>query len=291
MGKTAEVINCSVAPQDLRWLYHKGEFRVYNGSSEEQALSDADLLIATDLGGSGRLGNMLPPILRSRCKKAVLDHHIYENDIFDLPVIDPKASSTAEIVYRILIRLRAELDEELAIPLYVGLTSDTGNFRYSSTTRAVHEMAGHLLSSGVRPEEIWHQMECQVPFDKMKCLGLLLARILIEEDGRLAWVSADRKFLERNQTVPRDSFEVVNYFLRLKGVEIGAFLLEIGAHLTKVSLRSSGVVDVSLLALEHGGGGHRFAAGFTLPHSLREAEGIVLQTIKQRLREAPTGAV
>jgi phosphoesterase RecJ-like protein len=125
----------------------------------------------------------------------------------------------------------------------------------------------------------------------MKCLGLLLARILIEEDGRLAWVSADRKFLERNQTVPRDSFEVVNYFLRLKGVEIGAFLLEIGAHLTKVSLRSSGVVDVSLLALEHGGGGHRFAAGFTLPHSLREAEGIVLQTIKQRLREAPTGAV
>mgnify|MGYP001443678589 CR=1 FL=1 len=284
MGKQAEVINCSVAPAALRWLYEKGEFRVYNGKTEEAILHAADVIIATDLGGSARLGNMLEPIRRSPGQKVVIDHHLYENDLFDVAVIDSSASSTAELVYRALKQLGATFDDDIATPLYVGLVCDTGHFRYSSSTALVHEMAAHLIRGGVRPDVVYDQMECQVPLQKMRCLGLLLARIFTEEEGQLAWVSADRDFLERNQTLPRDAFEVVNYLLRLKGVSVGVFLLEVADRITKVSLRSAGIVDVSGFALKYGGGGHLFAAGCTLPFSLRETEALVVRSMRELLR-------
>lgn len=282
-GKSAQVINCSVPPGDLRWLYGKGELSIFNGATEAKALAEADLLIATDLGGAQRLGTMLDPFRKAAGRKALIDHHLYEDDLFQLRCVDTGASSSAEIVYRILTALDAEITADLAVPLYVGLMTDTGSFSYGSTSPASHRMAAALVEAGVQPQEIWFRMACQIPLGKMRCLGLLLARLSTEMDGRLVSASADRDFLARNDTLPRDAFEVVNYFLRVKGVEAGAFFLEVARDLTKVSLRSAGRVDVGRLAAARGGGGHRHASGLTVPLPLQDAQQSILAELRREL--------
>ena len=260
-GKEAMVINCSSVPHDLRWLYERGEFQVYNGARHEKRVLEADAIVATDIGGSERLGKMLDPVRRSRGTKIVVDHHVYDNDLFDLPLITVDVSSSAELTYDLLRHMGARMDRHLAEPLYVGLASDTGGFAYSATSPQAHRMAAELLQAGVDPHSVWRKTHCQVPHGKMRFLGLLMSQLQLEHDGRLIWTSVDLDFLRLNDTVPRDAFEIVNHFLHVKGVEVGVFFMEITKTRTKVSLRSAGTVDVCRVAKRHGGGGHRFAAG------------------------------
>ena len=95
--KSASVINCSSAPHDLRWIYDRGEFHVYNGGKHEKKVVKADAVVATDIGGSERLGKMMDAVRRCEGTKIVIDHHIYANDMFDLALIRTDASSSAEI--------------------------------------------------------------------------------------------------------------------------------------------------------------------------------------------------
>ncbi|MAG55052.1 MAG: hypothetical protein CMJ83_02050 [Planctomycetes bacterium] len=285
-GKEAWVINCSSAPHDLRWLYERGEFHVYSGGRQFKRVQDADVIVATDIGGSDRLGKMMEPVKRSKATKLVIDHHIYENDLFDLELIDCHASSSAEITYRLLQDLGADIDVAIAEPLYVGLVSDTGGFAYSATSPAAHEMAAELLEAGVDPHYVWRKLTCQVPFNKMRFLGLLMARLNLVAEERLVWTSVDLDFLKRNETAPRDAFEIVNHFLHLKGVEVGAFFMEISKTKTKVSMRSAGRIDVCEIAKGNGGGGHRFAAGCTIEKGLARAIPTVLDALERLIVEA-----
>ena len=283
-GKAATVINCSAAPQDLRWLYQPGEFKIYGPGRSERLVEGADVILATDIGGSDRLGKMLEPVRRAAATRIVIDHHVYENDIFDEALIETAASSAAELTYHLLRHMGAELGPELAEPLYVGLVSDTGGFAYSATTARAHLMAATLVEAGVDPHHVWRQTHCQVPHNKMRFLGLLLARLVLECDGRVIWTSTDLDLLKRNDTLPRDAFEVVNHFMRVKGVEVGLFFMEISKTRTKVSLRSTGSVDVSEIARQYGGGGHRFAAGCTVPDKeLPKAISHLLDEVSRRL--------
>ncbi len=283
-GKAATVVNCSAAPQDLRWLYQPGEFKIYGPGRGERLVREADVILATDIGGSDRLGKMLEPVRRADATRVVIDHHIYENDLFDEALIETAASSAAELTYHLLRHMGAELGPDLAEPLYVGLVSDTGGFAYSATTARAHLMAATLVDAGVDPHHVWHQTHCQVPHNKMRFLGLLLARLVLECEGRVIWTSTDLDLLKRNDTLPRDAFEVVNNFMRVQGVEVGLFFMEISKTRTKVSLRSTGDVDVSEIAKQFGGGGHRFAAGCTVPDKgLPEAISLLLDQVAMRL--------
>ena len=263
-GKTASVINCSSTPHDLRWMYDRGEFHVYNGGKHEKKVIHADAIVATDIGGSERLGKMLDPVKRSKGTRIVIDHHIYDNDLFDLALIRAEASSSAEVTYDLLRHMGATIDRSIAEPLYVGLVSDTGGFAYSATSPRAHTMAASLLEAGVDPQQVFRKTQCQVPASKMRFLGLMMSRLNYEADERVVWTAVDLEYLREQQTAPRDAFEIVNHFLRVKGVEVGAFFMEISKTRTKVSLRSAGSVDVCSIAKEHGGGGHRFAAGCTV---------------------------
>lgn len=263
-GKDAVLINCSAAPQNLRFLYTRDEFSVFEPDRHDAAISRANVIVATDIGGSARLGKMLEPIRRSKALRVVIDHHIYENDLFDYPLIWEAASSSAEIAYHLIQSMGGTLTLDLALPLYVGLISDTGNFSYSATSPEAHRIAAQLLECGVLPQTVWRQLTCTAPLAKMRILGQCLSRLKLESGGRVVWTSMESAGLLRFRLPARDAFEVVNHLLHLKDVDAGAFFLEIGQDRTKVSLRSAGRVDVCRIARTYGGGGHRFAAGCTI---------------------------
>lgn len=263
-GAAAEVVNCSAVPHNLRFLYQKPEFSVYDPQKHDALLRECDAIVATDIGGSARLGKMEAPVRASPATRIVIDHHLYDNDLFDIPVIWTGASSSAEITWHLILSMGGEVTERIAEPLYVGLVSDTGGFAYSATSPTAHRMAALLLEAGVDPYTVWRKLFCQTPLPKMRLLGNCLSRLRVEHADRVVWTAVDIATLNRNRLPARDAFEVVNHFLQVKGVLVGAFFLEIDGGRTKVSLRSTGEVDVCAIAKRHGGGGHRFASGCTV---------------------------
>ena len=263
-GKDVRIINCSSVPEDLRFLVRTGEVITFQKGRHESELRDAGAVVAFDLGGAGRLGRMEECVRASGGAKALLDHHIFENDLFDTLYVDTQVSSSAELTYRLIQRMGGRIDHSLAEPLYIGLVQDTGSFNYNSTSPFVHRMAAEFLEAGVDPYRIWKKIACQKPFGRVRLLGLSLSRIEMLAQGRVAGVDIDLDYLRNNGGEVRDAFEVVNHFLTIRGVEIGVLALQIGTKKVKFSMRSSGRHDVHAIAAEFGGGGHRFAAGFTV---------------------------
>ena len=284
-GRNVRLINCSATPSNLRFMVKSGEFSVYHPERHHSVVDEADVILATDIGGANRLGRMEVPVRESGACRIVVDHHLYENDLFDLCLIDPRASSSAELTYDLLETMGAKLTVDIAEPLYIGLVSDTGGFAYQATSPRAHLLAARFLEAGVDPHRVWRDLNCQMSFAKILSLGDCLASLRLEEEGQLVWTAVDKAFLRRNAVPARDVFEVVNHFLHLRGVEVGAFFLEIDASKTKVSLRSSGRVDVSRIADGHGGGGHRYAAGCTVDGcGFAEARDMILAELAEELR-------
>jgi phosphoesterase RecJ-like protein len=128
----------------------------------------------------------------------------------------------------------------------------------------VHRLAAEFIEKGVSPAKIWRELHCGQPLSKLQLLGSALAGIQTDCGGKLAWSLADKDVMKQLGVVPRDAFEIVNYLLRVRGVEVGVFFFPVDETRTKVSLRSAGRVDVCELAERHGGGGHKFASGCTV---------------------------
>ena len=263
-GKNVRILNCSSVPEDLRFMVRSGEVVTFQKQKHAGVVEGARTIVAFDLGGAGRLGRMEEPVRSSGARKALVDHHLFENDLFDLALVDPKASSSAEITYRIIRSIGGTIDRDIAEPLYVGLIQDTGSFNYNSTSPQTHRIAAEFLEAGVNPHRIWKKLNCQKGFDRVRLMGLNVSRIELSPDRRVASVKVDLSYLAKNKGEVRDAFEVVNHFLTIAGVEVGCLALQLSSDKTKFSLRSSGRYDVFPIARQFGGGGHRYAAGFTV---------------------------
>lgn len=263
-GKKVRIINCSSVPEDLRFLARQGEVLTYRKEHHEEDVKKAGAIVAFDLGGLSRLGRMEAPVRESEATRILVDHHIFDERLFDKMVVDVTASSSAEITYKIIRACGGELDGDTAEPLYVGVIQDTGSFNYNSTSPYTHRIAAEMLEAGVNPHRVWKKLNCQKDFKRVRLMGLNISRIELGHEGRVASVKVDLEFLEKNRGEVRDAFEVVNHFLTINGVEVGCLALQIGSRRTKFSLRSSGRFDVFDIARSFGGGGHRYAAGFTV---------------------------
>jgi nanoRNase/pAp phosphatase (c-di-AMP/oligoRNAs hydrolase) len=263
-GKKVRIMNCSGVPEDLRFLTRSGEVITFQKDRHVDEVIEAAHVVAFDLGGAVRLGRMEGPVRAAEGTRILIDHHLYDGDIFDLSLVLPKASSSAEITYDLLKAMKEPMTRELAEPLYVGVVQDTGSFNYNSTSPKTHLMAAEFLNAGVDPYRIWKKLNCQKPFGRVKLMGENVARIRVEEEGRLASVKVDLAFLKERGGEVRDAFEVVNHFLTIKGVEMGVLGLQIASDKTKFSMRATGPHDVAKIASEFGGGGHRYAAGCTM---------------------------
>lgn len=264
MGKTSQILNCSSVPPDLRFMVRSGEIITYQKDRHEEVVATIPHIIAFDLGGAGRLGRMEKPVRRAKGKRILIDHHIFDDSLFSDGVVAPDRSSSAEITFELIKAMGQKVDRDIATPLYVGIVQDTGSFNYNTTSHYTHLAAAELLQAGVNPHRIWKKLNCQQPFKRIRLLGQNLARIEMSACGRLAVVKVTLQYLKENEGEVRDAFEVINHLLSIDGVEVGMLGLQIGTERSKFSLRSGGRCDVFSIASSFGGGGHRYAAGFTV---------------------------
>lgn len=236
-----------------------------------------DLLVACDTADRARLGTA-EALLDEAEQVLVVDHHVSNGGFGDVGYIDPSASATAEMVYRILKKLDWKLTEEVAAALYVGVVTDTGRFQYSMTTPAVHEMAAELLAAGVRPEVVGRHVYEESPFGYLQVAGAVLGRTKLDQERGLVWSVLYPQDLD-SAGIDLEHAEGLIDLIRVAQEAGVACLLKVVDGVTKGSLRSRGDVDVAAIAQTFGGGGHHNASGFTSSDSPER----VIELIKRQL--------
>jgi phosphoesterase RecJ-like protein len=233
---------------------------------QDAAYPAPDLVICFDAASESRLGDLVDR-LASAGAALVLDHHASNTGFGGIHLVDPHAAATSVVAVGLLDRLGVPLDAELAAGLYVALSTDTGSFRFEATTPAVHELAARLLATGIRPGEISRRVFDTRPFGAVRLFGEVLGRARLEPAaaaGRgLVWTYATLADLARHDQPPYVLEALIDSVRCTAEADVSCVVKQVADAEWAVSMRSKGAVDVSRVAVALGGGGHRFAAGFT----------------------------
>ncbi len=224
---------------------------------------------------------------RDGAKVLNIDHHHDNTRFGSVNVIDTEASCTAEIVYEAANRLGAEITPEIASALYVGVVTDTGKFMYENTRAETHRMTAELIEAGVDVADTYRRLYERVPPQKLRLIGRALEKIERFDDGRLAVTyigDADYEATGASEVLTEG---IIDFLRSLEGTAVAAMIRDKtdgGRAARKVSLRSTdGAVDVSAIAREHGGGGHRRAAGFGTDLSYTELVAYLRAKVAEQL--------
>jgi bifunctional oligoribonuclease and PAP phosphatase NrnA len=230
-------------------------------------------LIAVDCANESRLGADAAVLHQSPFTVNV-DHHHDNSRFGDVNLVDPRASSTSEVLRGIFRELGVELTPELAEPLYVALVTDTGRFQYANTTPAALRLAAELVESGADVHKVFQGVYESVQFAKLKLLARALERAQVYEGGGLVVSYLLRDDFAEVGAVEPYSEGIIDFLRAVEGADMAALIREPprgGSPARRVSLRAShDELDVSAIARACGGGGHRQAAGFSSDESIDE---------------------
>ena len=228
----------------------------------DQVPQDADLFVCFDAGSLDRLGSLVDAF-RGAARTVVVDHHASNTRFGDVNLIDPVSPASAVLCRELLRRLDLPLDTEIATALYTGLVTDTGRFQYQATTPETHLLAAELLAAGVRQYEVAKAVFETNDIGYLRLVADALARIAQVPEASLVWTRVDLADLAAHG-VDMDETEGLIDLVRTDGSsDVAAVLKQQPEGGYKVSLRSKGATDVGRLATRLGGGGHKFAAGYT----------------------------
>lgn len=254
----------------------------------KQAISQADLLIYMDLNKISRTCEELEPTLQNlTTPKVVIDHHI-DPEQFDIVFSDSKASATAELTYKIIKQIDAKkIDIKIAQAIYTGICTDTGSFSYSCSRRDCFDVVAELVELGLEIAPLKRQVFDLSSENRLKLLGYLLSeKLRVFPENKAAYISASKQELKQFNFQKGDLEGVVNYCLKIEGIEFAALLSERQDRI-RLSFRSTNpMIDVNKFSNQYwNGGGHILAAGGTSYLSLQETEQELEVQIKNNLHE------
>ena len=239
--------------------------------------AEPEIMVTLDCGSLGRLGDLAISAKAAK-ELIVVDHHLSNTGYGSINLIDPKAAASAVVVARLIDHLGLPLNREAAVCLYAGLVCDTGRFQYESTTTEAFELARRLLEFDVPVARLNRVLFEEHRLAYLRLVGTVLSRAEMVEAKRFIWAAVtEADFAEHGVTL-EETEGLIDFLRQAKEAEVSCVLKEVDGHV-RVSLRSLGHVDVSAVAALFGGGGHRFAAGFTTTDPVPR----VVETIVQAL--------
>lgn len=242
-----------------------------------------DLLIALDCGDKNRIG-ISKSLLESADIIINIDHHITNTNFGDINIVNPDSSSTGELVYKLLKLMNAELNKDIAMSLYVAISTDTGSFRYDNTTSATHMIASKLLDLGIDINYININLYQSRSIEKTNLLIKSLDTLELLRNGKIAIAIVTRKMLKYCNATISEADYIIDFIRDIDNVEVACVLKEIDDNTIKIGFRSKNDIDVSLIARAFNGGGHAKASGCTLYSSIEEGKKLVLQEIDKAFR-------
>ena len=261
------VISPNDYPVFLKWL--PGENKIINHEIETVRANDlitsADIVFTLDFNALHRAGDIGPIIRKANGLKILIDHHQQPDDFAHYLYSDVTMSSTCEMVYNFIEMLEdiSLITAHIATCLYTGIMTDTGSFRFASTTSTTHRIIANLIDKGASNAFIHNNVYDNNSFDKLQLLGVSLKNLKVISILNTAYISLSQKELNASNFRKGDTEGIVNYALSIKGVKFAAIFIEHKSEgIIKISFRSKGNFDVNDFARKNfNGGGHVNAAG------------------------------
>ena len=286
IGKDVRIVNAQATPANLKWIDPDRRLESLAEGVKKDDLVSRDVLIVLDTSAWAQLGAMGDVAKAMREKVLVIDHHVSEDDLSDRWFKDTSAEATARIVYEIGLRLKVPLSKRIATPLYAGLSTDTGGFRFPNVSGESFRVAARLVDAGADPTAIYRELFEQDSLARLHLVGRTLAGAQASHGGRVIVSTVRQSDIKEVQAQPADTEDLVNLTLAVKGTEVAVILIEQPDGRIKTSFRSRSQVDCNALAARFGGGGHKAAAGAILPGPFDVAHEQVLAAVDDACRGA-----
>jgi phosphoesterase RecJ-like protein len=276
LGKDVRIVNADAAPE--HYLDFPGMDRI---EITRQVDADVDALIVmecSDLGRTGIAGLERHHIIN-------IDHHAGNRMYGALNWFDESAAACGEMVFDIIRALEVPLSFEIATHIYLAILTDTGSFHHSNITPRTFDICRQTVEAGVSPAAMARRVFDSNSFGKLKLIGALLDRMELLDHGRVAVLYLDDAMLRACGCTHNDTEGLINLPLTAREIQAVVFFKGTTADEVRVSMRSKYDVDVRLVASEHGGGGHRNAAGFTVPGPLAEVRPRIIARLVTAIGE------
>ncbi|MEN9370023.1 MAG: hypothetical protein RI952_888 [Bacteroidota bacterium] len=266
LGHQVHVVTPSDYPYFLHWLPGNSEvidFQIQEARAKE-LVAEADLIICSDFNALSRIGSLGDLVRNSAAKKVMIDHHLDPEGFEDYTYWDVRACAAAELVYRFIVELGFgnSIDKDIATCLYTGIMTDSGSFRFPSTSAEVHRIIADLIERGANNSRIHELIYDTNSENRLKFLGHILSqKMFVLPEINTAYIYIDQEELKKYQIVTGDTEGIVNYALSINGIRFAILVVDRG-EARKLSFRSKGEFPANEVAKKYfEGGGHRNAAG------------------------------
>ena len=280
LGKEAFIVDSDAVPEHYKFLPKISEM-----SNDLAARPVFDAILVLDCPTLKRIGGVAK--LLSDDKAVInIDHHISNENFGHVNWVDPNASSTGEMVYRLYKEAGVPLTRETALCIYIAILTDTGSFNYDNTSTVTHEIAGELLGYGLDPAVVSESVYERRTLEDIRFLGLVLSTLKVNKTGEIAYLNITRKMLEETGADLSKSEGFINYARSIDGVRVAVLFKEDLKDRNKinVSFRAKGDTDVNEIASYFGGGGHTKASGCTMEGTLAGVEAKILPKVEELLK-------
>ena len=292
LGKNAVVCHPDKAPAFLYWL-DTSEILLMEDNPEEvtEKMQNADLIFCLDYNATNRVGPEMQVLLEAAtCKKIMIDHHLNPEEFPTITVSETTASSTSQLIVDLIEQSGhlELLDEKIGEPLYLGILTDTGSFRFNSVKPRTHEVLAKILAAGVAHHLIHEKLSDNNTESRLRLQGYAMSEKLeVLYDHNVAIISLSKEELAKYNYKKGDTDSLANLILSINGMKAAIVFTERDG-IMKISFRSKGAENpVNILAKEHfNGGGHANASGgmsdLTVEETLEKLRGLIPEYFKKQ---------
>jgi bifunctional oligoribonuclease and PAP phosphatase NrnA len=279
LGKDVVLINKDPVPGPLRAF--PGADRIVIADRTDQTFDAAIIMECSSLDRTGVTGLEKSFVIN-------IDHHQGNTEYGAINWYDESAAACAEMVYDLVVALGVPMTKTIASHIYVGILTDTGSFHYSAISARTFDICRALVEAGVEPPRVARAVFDSNTLGRLRLFGAVLSAIELEQNGRLALMRVDEGMVTRAGGTYDDTEGLINLPLTVKEIQASVFFKELNASSYRVSLRSKGAIDVAAVAKQFGGGGHRNAAGCTVPGDYAAARAAVVEALAPALASGLT---
>ncbi|MBQ8126866.1 MAG: DHH family phosphoesterase [Prevotella sp.] len=287
-GKMPQVFVPDQYPDFLMWLPNTDKIIRYDKHRDgcDFELAHADLVFCLDFNTASRTAEMEQSLSQSKAPKVLIDHHLEPDIETVLTVSHPEASSTSELVFRLVWQLGAfeEMSKAFAVPLYTGMMTDTGGFTYNSSDPDIYFIISQLLTKRINKDKIYRNVYNNFSENRLRLMGYVMyEKLVVDQERHASYFTLTRDDLRRFHYIKGDSEGLVNMPLQMRGHRLSISLREDTERerMVWVSLRSVDQFPCNEMATRFfNGGGHLNASGGRLYCSIDEAVDIVRQALE-----------
>ena len=290
IGIESKVILPDEFPAYYRFLLQEDEVVVASACYDQAKayIDTCDLIIAVDFNDPLRVDILKDAVKECKASKILIDHHLNPaTDVFDLVFSDTTMSSSAELVYWIMVAAYGKevVTKSVAECLYTGICTDTGSFSYSCNNPTVYNATAHLIETGVNVSDIHSNIYNSYSKERLLLLGFCInQRLRIFDDMKLAYFYVSKEDQKRFAAQKGDLEGVVNYTLMMENIEVGALVKENDEGVVRISFRSKYDFNVNDFARKYfAGGGHRKASGATSVMNLEDTCNYMEECFRKEL--------